>query len=280
MKIVIPILLSLLLISCGPINTIPIEVQEFTLNLNEEDTESFLNFYSNNKVKFWDIMLSNDQLSMEKLRDMMLAKGMNKMTLNDFIPILNSYSQIHKERTIASDIIYKEGFQCLNEIVKSKLIEFEKEVKTIAQKIQPLISKSDWNKLSDLHNSQMKLIDKRQEHFKEIESMTNGDIGKNITAYNQLCFQIIRRVYCTEYGRKNKENTYKLTDEIFNHSKILNSHFEKYSVLEEQLVSLIESDKCKKRIGILRYYDGLSKTNIVKTQKANMLMNVSKLVKN
>ena len=271
---------SLVILSCGPINTIPTEIQELTIYLNEKDKESFLDFYEKDKLKFWDAILSDEQSSMEKLRNKMLSKGMDKRMLNDFIPILNSYSKIHKENIIASDIIYKEGLQCLNDIVKSELIEFEKEIRTLALSIQPLIQKSDWKKLKNIHSSQMKLINQRQEHFKDIEVMTNGVLGKNITAYNQLCFQIISRLYCAEYGRENKEDTYELTEKIFNHNNNLYSHLKRYGAIEEKIVNLIETDNCKKRIGILMHYDGLSILNIAKTQKANMLMNVSKFIKN
>jgi hypothetical protein len=67
----------------------------------------------------------------------------------------------------------------------------------------------------------------------------------------------------------------KLID-MYNDNVTLNQIFLKYRSIEEEIVDELTSYKCLKRIGIIRYYDGLNNDGKEKAIRVNMLMNMFK----
>ncbi len=280
MKKIFQIFIIISIISCSTTSVQnSYKIQKFLLSLPQENQKAFLDFYSSNKVIFWDMLLGNRSKNIEQLEKVLLNNKVDKRTAQIIVDEAAKYSIIHKKETITRDSIYKEGVECLIKILNEDASIFEKEIEPILNQISKQLSKRQLKNLLKQHQIQLGIIDKRKTSFFEAENIINGEIGENITNYNQLSFGLIKKISCVEYDRGFKTEFYKFTSSIYENNQQLTDLANKYAVKENEFVRSVNQTKCKKRIGSIRYYDGLKKDQIILTQRANLLLNTANYLK-
>lgn len=242
---------------------------------NADDQKEILKFYKNDKALFWNTVLKDDEDRFKKLESSMVEQNLPEEFIRNAMQQIKSYSAQHRTNTIKRDTFYRGGVACLNSFLYDEIPKFEKQIQSFSEKILPQLDSKSLRKLKALHKAQISIIDKRQKNFYEMESLTLGEIGKNITDYNVLSFDLIKRVHCSEYDRNVKENIYEFSNTVFKQHPKFNLILDEYSPLEKELVEKINDENCKKRIGILRHYDGLDQNGIKQTQQANLLLNIA-----
>jgi len=116
----------------------------------------------------------------------------------------------------------------------------------------------------------------KKEEFRTAETLLFGQLGKNIVLYNQLSFEIIDKYMTSQYSFGLKNNYSNEMIKLYEQYEFLENIYLEYRPLEESIVKQLTSDECFKRMGILRYYDGLSKKKKERAIRINMLMNMFK----
>jgi len=269
------------MISCTSIgNQNVYEIQNFLQTIPQETQKDFLEFYISNKTTFWNAVLGNNEYKIKDLENELINYKLESGIIQTIINSTIKYSAEYRKVIMIRDSTYTEGVECLSKILKDDVEKFEKEIEIIENQVISKLSTSQTRELLKRQKKQLTIITKRKEKFYEADNMTNGEIGKNITTYNQLSFDLIKRIHCVEYDRGFKNEFYTFSSSIFKSNKELIKLAEKYAIIESKLVNTISQPNCKKRIGIIRYYDGLNSDQIIKAQRANLLLNTANYIKN
>lgn len=243
---------------------------------SKSQQEEIERFYQSHKALFWKTMLGDDEMRYDTLNLLMRSNGIPAATIEKSIPVFKEFSETHKTTTLRRDSIFREGIECLQKLHGNELLQFESDISAMAKEVLPILETDLKKQLIVFLRGQLNWVEKRKERLQREQEMMFGEIGKNITAYNELSFETIMKVHCTEYDPHTKRKIYELTNKIFANNAQLKPYFKAYKKKEEQVVNLISSAECKKRKGILRHYDELNDAQIRRTQKANMLLNIIK----
>jgi len=243
---------------------------------DETDREIICKTYEKNRKLFFTYKNDSTDYGTPEIDETLINSGVSEKSKNLFIDSWKSLSIAHREQTHKRDSIYKEGVKCLNLVIETKSHEFNLYLDKTRENVKSNLTPREISVIQRGIRSYRQFNIDKKNSFRKEETMLLGSLGGNIVSYNQLSFEIIETFMTSQYHFGLKNNYSETLLEFYDENPQLVATFDKYRILEERIVEHITSDECFKRIGILRYYDGLNNERKEKAIKVNMLMNYFK----
>lgn len=243
---------------------------------SENDRQAICLAYENNRELFFKLKNDSTNYGHTQIEEILSKSNVSKKAIDQFIEHWHTMAKEHRLKTQQRDSIYLEGVHCLQNIINQEQIEFNSFIQNNVKSVKSSLTKKQIQKVQKGIIDYRKFNNAKKEQFRKEETLLFGQLGENIISYNQLSFEIIEKYMTSQYSFGLKNNYSNDMIELYKDNKILNDVFANYRQLEESIVEHITSDECFKRIGILRYYDGLNEERKEKAIRINMLMNMLK----
>ncbi len=243
---------------------------------NEKDRQSICIAYENNRELFFKLKNESENFGFTQIKEIFSKSNISKKAIDQFLEQWHILAKEHRLQTQQRDSIYLEGHLCLQSILDKHFVTFNNFIQNNKEAVISCLTKNQIQTIQQGINDYRSFNEKKKDEFLKEESLYFGQIGKNIIIYNQLSFDVIDKFMTCQYKFGLKGNYTSKLIEMYDNNAALNQIFLKYRSIEEEIVDELTSDKCLKRMGIIRYYDELNDDNKKKAIRVNMLMNMFK----
>ncbi len=277
-KLVYIVLLSISLSQCYSDRCMYFDEIPFLLSVsNKEDKEKICSCYSENRNLFASFRDSIGYDATFEIEELLINSNVGISSIEAFSQHWNAFAKQHRETAITSEPIYNEGVICLKELLNKEIIEYDEYIEKTKTRVIEKLTKSQIKLVKSGVSKYMNFSLRNRQNFFNYEDFMLGKLAPSNVEYNQLSFEIITKHILSSEKRFGAPKKYKSKVlNIYKEVPELQSDFKNYKLIEEKLIAKLTSDKCFKRIGILRFYDLLSQTEKENAQKVNMLMNYIK----
>jgi hypothetical protein len=265
------------LLSCSPQNCkyqgeIPIV---FNIQ-NETDREKICKIYDSQRSLFLSYKNHSKDFGLNEIKLIFTEAKVSENSINKFIEDWKLFVKDYRIQTSQSDSVYFLGYECLNSNITLWSNNLNNYITLNRTKVDSCLKNNQIEQIKKGISDYRKFNLKKKEEFFEQQTRFYGDLGKNLIKYNQLSFDLIDKIMTSEYDFGIKDSYKQFILELYNDNSRLINVYKDYKKLEESIVQEITSEVCFKRVGIIRYYDGLNNEEKDKAIKINMLMNFYK----
>lgn len=243
---------------------------------NKTDQDRICKEYEANRELFFALKNSAKDKGVGKISEILINANVSEYSVDEFLRLWEIVVEEHRSTTEQRDSIYAEGIICLNAVMQARSKELNIFINENRELVASSLSSNQLEEVKQGISEYRKFNKSKKQDFLEEEQLLYGQLGEHIINYNQLSFDCMEAFMTSQYSFGLKSDYSNRVIALYTNNQTLDKVFRGYRLLEEKIVEEITSEQCFKRIGILRYHDGLNEEAKQKVIMVNMLMNLLK----